>query len=219
MKSIIAFATATMLSLAVSAIAQEESPSPATEEKASATVEETPAPAATARPTTTTTESPAAAKKEATTAAKKEATTTAAPKKAGSPMAAASPAKKMSVEAALKDNENKWEASVASHDASVAQSVIASDFTGVYWDGKVMSKSWLMGEMKKDKDTYKSAVNDKLAVHSYGPTVAVVVGTAHEKGTGKDGKAFDRLYRFTDTWVERNGQWQCVASHLMKVRG
>jgi ketosteroid isomerase-like protein len=76
-----------------------------------------------------------------------------------------------------------------------------------------------MGEMKKDKDTYKSAVNDKLAVHSYGPTVAVVVGTAHEKGTGKDGKAFDRLYRFTDTWVERNGQWQCVASHLMKVRG
>jgi ketosteroid isomerase-like protein len=219
MKSIIAFATATMLSLAASAIAQEESPSPATEEKASATVEETPAPAATARSTTTTAESPAAAKKEATTTAKKEATTTAAPKKAGSPTAAASPAKKMSVEAALKDNENKWEASVASHDPSVPQSLIASDFAGVYWDGKVMSKSWLMGEMKKDKDTYKSAVNEKLAVHSYGPTVAVVVGTAHEKGTGKDGKAFDRVYRFTDTWVERNGQWQCVASHLMKVRG
>jgi ketosteroid isomerase-like protein len=47
--------------------------------------------------------------------------------------------------------------------------------------------------------------------------VAVVVGTAHEKGTGKDGKAFDRKLRFTDTWVERGGQWQCVASQLMKL--
>jgi len=219
MKLIIAFATATMLSLVASTIAQEESPSPATEEKASATVEETPVPAATARPTTTTTESAAAAKKEATTAAKKEATTTAAPKKAGSPMAAASPAKKMSVEAALKDSENKWEASFTTHDPSVAQSLVASDFAGVYWDGKVTSKSSLIGEMKKDKDTYKSTVNEKLAVHSYGPTVAVVVGTSHEKGTGKDGKAFDRVFRFTDTWVERNGQWQCVASQVMKVRG
>jgi len=218
MKSIIAFATATLLSLVALAIAQEESPSPATEEKASATVEETPATVTTAPPKAEPSESPAA-KKAAATTTKKEATTTAAPKKAGSPAAAAAPAKKMSVEDALKANENKWEAAVASHDASVPESVIASDFAGVYWDGKVMSKSWLMGEMKKDKDTYKSAVNEKLAVHSYGPTVAVVVGTAHEKGTGKDGKAFDRVYRFTDTWVERNGQWQCVASHLMKVRG
>jgi ketosteroid isomerase-like protein len=206
MKSIISFVV--VISFIASAIAQEESPSPSVEEKASATVEETPAASPKERATA---ESPAPQKKEvpAATTQKKEA----------SPAAAKAPAKKMSVEGTLKDNENRWEASYAAHDVSVAQTLVANDFAGVYWDGKIMSKSGVLGEMKKDKDSYNSAVNEKLAVHTYGPSVAVVVGTSREKGTGKDGKAFDRTFRFTDTWVERNGQWQCVASQVMKVKG
>lgn len=199
------------------AIAQEESPSPAAEESASATVQESPA--------ETTTSSPAAtAAAESAAPKKKSPATTAASPAAGAmaqkpAAAAAKPGKKMSVEATLKDNENRWEASYAAHDVSVAQSFVANDFQGVYWDGKVMGKSGVIGEIKKDKDTYKSAANEKLAVRSYGSNCAVVIGTAHEKGTAKDGKAFDRAFRFTDTWVERNGQWQCVASHVMKIKG
>jgi ketosteroid isomerase-like protein len=209
MKSIISFIV--VISFIASAIAQEESPSPSGQEKASATVQESPAATPSERAAAAAAESPSAAKKEAATA------TTA--KKEASPAAAKAPAKKMSVEAALKDNENRWEASYAAHDASVAQTLVANDFVGVYWDGKVMGKSALVGEIKKDKDTYKSAVNEKLAVHTYTPGIAVVVGTTREKGTGKDGKAFDRTFRFTDTWVERNGQWQCVASQVMKLKG
>jgi len=82
-----------------------------------------------------------------------------------------------------------------------------------------MGKSGVLSEIKKDKDTYKSAVNEKLAVHSYGPGIAVVIGTAHEKGTTKEGKPFDRMFRFTDTWVQRGGQWKCVASQVMKIKG
>jgi hypothetical protein len=125
----------------------------------------------------------------------------------------------LTVEAMLKVNQDRWEASYAAHDTSVAQTLMANDYVEVYWDGKVMGKSRAIGQMEKDKDTYKSAVNEKLAVHIYGPSVAVVVGTAREKGTAKDGKPFDRTFRFTDTWVERNGQWQCVASHVMRLRG
>lgn len=220
MKIIISFLATAFL--AAMSFAQEESASPeestapATEEKASATVEEAPAP----KPAEAA--SPAAAKKaEAATspaaAAKKEATTSTAAKPAAA--AAAPSGKKMSVEAAVKDNENRWEASYAAHDVSVAQSLVASDFVGVYWNGKVMSKSGVISEIKKDKDTYKSAKNEKLAVHAYGSNVAVAVGTAREKGTGKDGKAFDRSFRFTDTWMLRNGQWQCVASQVMKLKG
>ena len=115
--------------------------------------------------------------------------------------------------------ENKWEAAYGSHDYSVAQSLLADDFIGVYWNGKVLKKSSVVSEMKRDKDTYKSAVNQRLIVRQYGPGVAVVVGTAREKGTTKEGKAFDRTFRFTDTWVERKGGWQCVASQVMKLRG
>ena len=97
--------------------------------------------------------------------------------------------------------------------------MVANDFVGVYWDGKVMNRSGVISSFKKDKDTYKSARNESLKVHSFGPNIAIVVGTAREKGSGKDGKAFDRTFRFTDTWVERNGQWQCVASQVMKLKG
>jgi ketosteroid isomerase-like protein len=202
MKSIISFVVVAALSFVASAIAQEESPSPAAEQKASATVEETPAAtvAPESKPTATPQEKIAGQKKAAAPSAEK-------------------PAKKMSVEAALKDNENRWEAAYAAHDLSTVESLLANDFAGVYWDGKTMNRSSVISEFKKDKDTYKSAKNEKLAVHMYGPNIAVVVGTAHEIGTSKDGKPFDRTFRFTDTWMERNGRWQCVASQVMKVRG
>jgi ketosteroid isomerase-like protein len=205
MKLITSFFALAALTLLGSAFAQEESSSPSTstEEKASATVETTPG-------------STQAEKASPTPAAEKSASPGA--KNAASPATekAASPAKKMSVEATLKDMENKWEASFASHDPSVAQSYLAADFIGVHPKGKILGKSGLIAEFKKDKDTYSSTKNEKLDVHMYGSNVAVVVGRAREKGTGKDGK-FDRAYLFTDTWMERNGQWQCIASQAMEL--
>jgi len=211
MRFIIPMLSAIALTCSYSVFGQEESPSPAAEENAPAV--EGASPAASAPPTTTAApaQSPAAAKKAASPA---PATT-----KPAATAAAAATTKKMSVEATLKDDENRWEAAFAAKDASVSQTVVANDFVGVYWDGKVMSKSRIISQIKKDKDTYQLARNEKLDVHRYGPNVAVVIGTAHEKGTAKDGKPFDRTFRFTDTWVERNGQWQCIASQVMKVKG
>jgi ketosteroid isomerase-like protein len=204
------------LSFATLAVAQEQqTASPAPEEKPSTRVEQATTPSS---ETTTTAKAP-----EQTTAQQKE--KPAAPAASPKPLAkatsspAATPLKSASVEATLKNNENTWEASYAAHNTSVAESLVANDFAGVYWDGRVMNKSAMIAEMKKDKDTYKSAVNEKLAVYIHGQSVAVVIGTTREKGTTKDGKPFDRMFRFTDTWAKRGSQWQCVASHVMKVRG
>src|SRR6266852_6280456 len=208
MKLITSLIGISALGVVTLALAQEEAASPAPEDRPSTTVEETPTPAPKATTATTPPEQRAAQKKE------KPARLPQSPSSA-----AAAPSRKGTVEATLKDNENRWEASYAAHDSSVAQSFVASDFNGVYWDGRMMSKSGVISEIKKDKDTYKSAANEKLTVRSYGPGVAVVIGTAHEKGTTRDGKPFDRTFRFTDTWVKRGGQWQCVASHVMKIKG
>src|SRR5438477_9537141 len=219
MKIIISFLATVFLT--ATTFAQEESASPAestaptSEEKASATVEETPAAKAeAAAPAAEKKAEPATSPKAAASPAEKKETTAASTTKAA-PAAAAVSTKGMGV----KDLENRWEASVGKHDVATVQPMMANDFVGVYWDGKVMNKSATLSMYKKDKDTYTSARNEKLDVRNYGPNVAVVVGTAREKGTGKDGKAFDRTYRFTDTWMMRNGQWQCVASQIMKVKG
>jgi len=219
MKIITSLISIAGLSFATLAPAQEtQTTPPAAEEKPSTTLEATPAAAPETTAATTASEQPTAQRKETAPTTPAPTQKRAAPAKAPSPAAGVA-SRKTSVEETLKSNENRWEASYAAHDPSVAQALVASDFSGVYWDGRVMGKSGVVSEMKKDKDTYKSAVNEKLTVHSYGPNVAVVIGTTHEKGTGKDGKPFDRAFRFTDTWLQRGGQWQCVASHVMKVKG
>jgi hypothetical protein len=127
------------------------------------------------------------------------------------------PVDQKAIETKLKDLENRWEASFTTHDPSVIESVVANDFAGVYWDGKVMNRSSVLSSFKKDMDTYQSAVNEQLSVHVSSPTTAVVIGTAHEKGVSRNGQPFDRMFRFTDTWTERHGRWQCTASQVTKI--
>ena len=217
MKIIIPFLTTVFL--ASLSFAQEESATPAestapaTEEKASATVEETPAskPTEAAAPAAETKVQPA--KAAAPAAAQKKETTTTAAKPA---VAAAAPSgKKMGV----REMEDKWEASVPTHDIATVQGFVAADFVGISSQGKFTDRASMLAEYKKDKDTYKSAKNEKLNVKNFGPNVTVVTGRAREKGTGKDGKPFDRTFLFTDTWMLRGGQWQCVASQVNKIKG
>lgn len=118
---------------------------------------------------------------------------------------------------ALKQAEKRWAAAIAAHDEAALQSLVAPDFIGVNDRGKVQSRRRLLAEVKADRDTYTSARNERVEVHMFSPSVGVVVGTFRAKGTRRDGRAFDRTYRFTDTWMRRGGQWQCVASHNMLV--
>ncbi|TMP92837.1 MAG: DUF4440 domain-containing protein [Verrucomicrobia bacterium] len=209
MKLITSFVGMAALSFVTSVFAQEEeTASPAPEEKASATVQETPTPRPEAKTATTPREEPPAQKKEKAAAT--------APQKAPS-AAAATPGKKMSAEATLKNNENRWSDAIAKHDMATIESMVAADFIGVSSKGKVQNRRAMLADVKGDKDTYTSTKAEKLAVHMYGSGVAVVVGIANEKGSGKDGKAFDRTYRFTDTWMDRDGNWQCVASQVSLV--
>ena len=223
MKIIISVLTSALLTSL--AIAQEESASPAestpsttTEEKASATVETTPE--ATVAPAAAKKEEPAAATAPASaTAGQKKETTATAAKPATAAAPAAATAKTTGKNMGVKDMENAWEAAVAKHDRATVEGFLAADFTGVSSKNKFIGRSDVLNEFKGDKDTYKSAKNEKLNVKMYGPGVAVVTGRAREMGTGKDGKAFDRTFLFTDTWMMRGGKWQCIASQVAKIKG
>ena len=117
----------------------------------------------------------------------------------------------------MKAQEERWEASFATHDISVTEQLVAEDFVGTSSSGKVGNKSTMISEARKDKNVYTSAVSEDMIVHSFGPNVAVVTGIARESGKTPSGKAFSQAYRFTDTWVERNGKWQCVAASALSI--
>ncbi len=186
------------------------SPTPSSE----ATPEAKPAPAAEERPAVKSASLPTTTVAPVATSSQKPA---AKPVPKAEPDTTRPPSKR-SLEATLKEMENRWESAIVAHDASVVDALVASDFSGVDSKGKFVNKSALIAAVKSDKDSYKSAKNEKLNVHIYGPTVAVVTGSARAKGITTAGYAFDRSYRYTDTWVERNGTWHCVASQNALAR-
>lgn len=157
-------------------------------------------------------------------AAKADAEKSAAPvekaQKKEKPAAAATAAKPMtkgSTEAQLKDIENRWEAAIQSRDAKVMEDILADSYVLTDEKGKVYNRRGALKRFKKNTDTLEKATNSDMVVHPINSDAAVVTGMAHEVGKDKSGKAFDRTFRWTDTYMNRNGKWQCVATHVTLV--
>ena len=113
-------------------------------------------------------------------------------------------------ETKLKQMEDAWAEALKDKDPAAVGNMVADDFAGVNSKGEKKNKSQLLDEIKTSKDTVSASVNDSMEVHVYGPNLATVVGTSSEKGKDKDGKQFSRSYGWVDTWMERNGKWECI---------
>jgi len=93
--------------------------------------------------------------------------------------------------------------------------LVSKTFIYTDYDGTVMNKSQFLADIKDPEYKASLIANENEKVFSYQST-AIVVGTYHTKGTYK-GKAYEHYGRFTDTWIMRDGNWQCVASHTTLV--
>jgi len=120
--------------------------------------------------------------------------------------------------AKLKEMEDAWEKALLNKDHAAVGNMVADDFAGFNPEGKHATKSQLLDEMKNEPNTLSSATNDNMDVHVYGPNLATVSGTTTEKGKDKNGKQFTRSYVWVDTWMERNGKWECIAEGVMQLR-
>ena len=120
------------------------------------------------------------------------------------------------VQTNLKQMEDAWVKALINKDYAAVGNVIADDFAGFNPEGKHLTKSQLLDEIKNEPNTLSSSANENMDVHVYGPNLATVCGTTMEKGKDKDGKQFTRTYAWVDTWMERNGKWECIAEGVMK---
>lgn len=114
----------------------------------------------------------------------------------------------------LKAIEAGWNSSALDKDHGVAYKtkIIAEDFYQLGDNGKVENKAASINKQVVSKETITSVVNGPMTVHFYGTNVATVIGSHMEKGNDKDGKPFTRQYGWADTFMERNGNWQCIGS-------
>ena len=106
--------------------------------------------------------------------------------------------------------ESGWNQAEVTHDARALNMLIAENFAYTDSDGTFMDKQQWLAHVSKGTDEYEDLGNSAMKVHVFG-TAAVVTGIYHEK-IKVHGKMVARSGRFTDTWVQEQRVWKCVAS-------
>lgn len=112
--------------------------------------------------------------------------------------------------------EHMWNEAQVSRDSSALEALVGSRFVNTEWDGQVSDKQHFLADIKDPLFKPTLLTIQDVKMNFYGDT-AVVTGTYHAQGTYQ-GKAYDHFGRFTDTWVQDDGKWQCVASHTSLIK-
>ena len=121
-----------------------------------------------------------------------------------------------SVEDQIKKHEEDWAQATMKEGAAAVDQFEADDIISTDPSGRVTDKAQDKQDVSSGDLKFQSMELSDLKVHVYGNT-AVATGANTLKGTYK-GQDISGTYRFTDTWVKRNGKWQAVASQATKVQ-
>lgn len=112
--------------------------------------------------------------------------------------------------------EHLWNEAQVNRDAAALEALVGSKFVNTEWDGEVSDKQHFLSDIRDPRFKPSQLTIQDVKMNFFGNT-AVVTGTYHTQGTYQ-GKPYDHLGRFTDTWVQDSGKWQCVASHTSLIK-
>jgi hypothetical protein len=130
--------------------------------------------------------------------------------------AAAQKAKDDSQQTKLLVMEHLWNEAQVNRDSRALDGMIGAQFINTEYDGEVSDKSKFLADIKDPHFDLSSLTIQDLKVSMYSDS-AVVVGTYRTNGSYQ-GKPYEHVGRFTDTWVFTEGRWQCVASHTSLLK-
>lgn len=112
--------------------------------------------------------------------------------------------------------EHLWNEAQVNRDAPALDQLVSSRFVNTEYDGDVSDKQKFLADIKDPLFKPSLANISDLKMNFFGDT-AVITGIYHTQGTYQ-GKPYDHVGRFTDTWVLDMGKWQCVASHTSLLK-
>jgi hypothetical protein len=113
------------------------------------------------------------------------------------------------------DLEQEWVAAEHNHDTAVLRRILHDKFIATFGAEKPDDKEAFIKEIVSgDVDpTESQTLTDRNVIIDR--DTAVVVGTDTERGT-KKGAAYTVVYRYTVTYIRRNGRWIALAEHLVE---
>jgi uncharacterized protein (TIGR02246 family) len=115
--------------------------------------------------------------------------------------------------------ERAWLDAYENHDAEAMDAIVADDFTITFPDGSIETKPELLEWIRQPRESDSPSVRfrtEDVEARVYGATV-VLIGRVVAEYT-RSGETTAQESRYTDTYVQRDGRWQVVASHLSNVQ-
>lgn len=107
----------------------------------------------------------------------------------------------------IRESERQWAESVATGDTSGIERILADDFIGVDPEGRLYNKQQMIADTRNAPKSFVSNRLNDVKVRFYGSTAIAQGSETWEKRSGDRGR-----FVWTDTWLQRNGNWQIVAA-------
>jgi ketosteroid isomerase-like protein len=112
--------------------------------------------------------------------------------------------------------ERLWNEAQVNRDSAALDALVGERFVNTEYDGEVSDKTKFLADIKDPLFRPTTANIQEVKVNMFGNT-AVVTGIYHTKGSYQ-GRPYEHIGRFTDTWILENTKWQCVASHTSLLK-
>jgi len=119
-------------------------------------------------------------------------------------------------EQALFQIERDWADAAVKGDLQAFDRMLAAEFVATDESGDITSKKQILANVRTGATKTESAAQSDMRAFVLGD-MAVAHGLVTTKSTFR-GKDQSGQYRWTDTFVRRDGRWQCVASYAVKVQ-
>jgi ketosteroid isomerase-like protein len=117
-------------------------------------------------------------------------------------------------ERAVTKLEQEWFAIQQANDWTRLSKMISDDFVIVDSDGSLGNKESMVAGYKEEAPRVISLKMQVLVAHAVAPNAVIASGLDDIATKGSNGAPTHRYERFIDTWILREGRWQCVAEQV-----
>jgi ketosteroid isomerase-like protein len=110
--------------------------------------------------------------------------------------------------------EEEFAEAIVKNDPEAIGRLVADDWIIVDPNGEIVDRTRFFEVIKSGALTHEMMESEDFRVRVYGDS-AVVTAITSTKGKFS-GREFSTQERATDVFVNRNGRWQCVLTHLTR---
>jgi ketosteroid isomerase-like protein len=111
--------------------------------------------------------------------------------------------------------EKAWNQAYKMGDRKALDSLLDDQIVLVNDDGSMQNKAEFLASISPSNSQEQQVTPESITVHVYG-NAATATGIFRAKGV-EGGKPYVRRERFVDTWIYKEGKWQCAAASATVV--